>query len=363
MLAALTESLREGLTRIEISYYADTKLAQDQLLQPDYAVEMSSDLNIVRNALNSAVGLCYRVPFQRLMEVFQDKCKSKQLYIQQPHVCALIYAKNAKRGCYTGFYKDIPKTVPFDHEEFLQANALPGPKSIIQCLISNGRKNKVVKHIFYEKGASVGQIPGFSYDKYPVPEIPILGSWEGARISPTMRRNLEMAPIEPSKMVNMPTKFDETSERVRTASMKGFTCWCSTFGISRMEQLKDAPLRIKKMLQSNNLKHMILIHFAQINRKHPDMKQKEVPVYADEVEQAAMEISHQNSITLLKAFMDGLQYLDRGRALEAAAGDGRVSRDLLNDQFTAIDCFDMCYKSVRELETLQSKVLNIEKVD
>jgi len=117
------------------------------------------------------------------------------------------------------------------------------------------------------------------------------------------------------------------------------------------------------MLLNNNMRNRILIHLTQKLQKSPRIKQKEVQIYADEEEQSEMNLNHDNSITLLRAFMEGLKYLDRGRVLEAAAGDGRVSKDLLRDQFIAIDCFDMCYKSVKELESLQSKILNIERVD
>ena len=49
-------------------------------------------------------------------------------------MCALIYAKNAKSGTYTGVTKMIPKTKPFNVEEFLLANALPGPRSVVLIL-------------------------------------------------------------------------------------------------------------------------------------------------------------------------------------------------------------------------------------
>ena len=41
-----------------------------------------------------------------------------------------------------------------------------------------------------------------------------------------------------------------------------------------------------------------------------------------------------------------LEYLDRSRALEVAAGDGRVTKDVLKDLFMAVDCFDVNYDAV-----------------
>ena len=51
------------------------------------------------------------------------------------------------------------------------------------------------------------------------------------------------------------------------------------------------------------------------------------------------------------------------RALEVAAGDGQASRDLLQDYFQAIDCFDQCPNAVHKLEALQERIHKIEKVD
>ena len=47
----------------------------------------------------------------------------------------MIYARNDKRGCYTGFYSNIWKTKQFDRKQFLLTHSLPGPDSIVHCYI------------------------------------------------------------------------------------------------------------------------------------------------------------------------------------------------------------------------------------
>ena len=74
-----------------------------------------------------------------LLEQFQLEAKKHQLFIQMPLTAALIYAKNDKKGSYCGFFKDIPLNTHFEYKDFLAAQALPGPDSVVHChLYLNG---------------------------------------------------------------------------------------------------------------------------------------------------------------------------------------------------------------------------------
>lgn len=53
-----------------------------------------------------------------------------------------------------------------------------------------------------------------------------------------------------------------------------------------------------------------------------------------------MEECHKSSLALIRRFLDELDYLGRGRALDVAAGDGRVAMDILRRRFEKVDCFD-----------------------
>ena len=54
--------------------------------------------------LTETVGIGFRLSMFELLQAFTEVAKSAQLFIQQPSVAALIYAANAKPGCFTGFY-------------------------------------------------------------------------------------------------------------------------------------------------------------------------------------------------------------------------------------------------------------------
>ena len=155
MLKAFTETLQTGLSRIEISYYTDSHLAEDQLLADRFAQRTVDDLDKVQRALNSLSGICYRVPLLSLLGIFSDTVKVRQLYIEQPLVCALVYARNDKRGNYTGFFHNIWKTKQFDRGRFILAHVLPGPNSLVHCFIDSQGDSKQASSQVYRKDVSV----------------------------------------------------------------------------------------------------------------------------------------------------------------------------------------------------------------
>jgi len=77
MLRALKETMAEGLSRIEISYYAESQDAEDELLVFEFPERAHNDLNDVLEALNSVSGLCYRVSLLNLLQTFQGQAKRR----------------------------------------------------------------------------------------------------------------------------------------------------------------------------------------------------------------------------------------------------------------------------------------------
>ena len=82
ILKAIKATLNEGLSRIEISYYAKTKEVESKLLTDEMAFKMKEELNIVFNTLNQLSGICYRVPLIKFFNTFEENCKYRQLYIE-----------------------------------------------------------------------------------------------------------------------------------------------------------------------------------------------------------------------------------------------------------------------------------------
>ena len=89
-----------------------------------------------------------------------------------PNTAAIVYAKNSKKGSYTGFFHDIKKSERFDHQKFLAKHALAGPKSRIRCLIMPLGLNGNIMRCSYMKETDVCQIPNFSYSYKEMADLP-----------------------------------------------------------------------------------------------------------------------------------------------------------------------------------------------
>ena len=59
-----------------------------------------------------------------------------------------------------------------------------------------------------------------------------------------------------------------------------------------------------------------------------------------------MEKCHEPCVAFMKKFLGRFWYRKLGRALEAACGDGRVTKDLLLDEYSVVDLFDLCPKAI-----------------
>ena len=58
-----------------------------------------------------------------------------QLLIVEPTLVAMIYASNAKPGCFTGFLQVRTPGVYFDIMPFVAAHAVSGPNSFVTCIL------------------------------------------------------------------------------------------------------------------------------------------------------------------------------------------------------------------------------------
>lgn len=75
----------------------------------------------------------------------------------------MVYAKNEKKGSYCGFFHNISQTHTFDHVDFIAANALPGPDSLIHCTLQKQGKYGNTEYCSYLKTTRLAQLPGLAY--------------------------------------------------------------------------------------------------------------------------------------------------------------------------------------------------------
>ena len=132
-----------------------------------------------------------------MLETFQEQAKGRQLYIEQPDVCALVFARNDKRSSFTGFFKNIWKNTYLNTKEFLLAHALPGPNAKINCILQKKGSAQRVERCLYVKEVQVCQIPAFTYSHQPIPEINVMKSWAEAPIEKMFLESWELEKRDP----------------------------------------------------------------------------------------------------------------------------------------------------------------------
>ena len=121
--------------RIEISYHANDLAAEQKFFDPNFERDAKKDIDWTKFHLDQYSKLVFKVNLRELLEAFEEGAKPRQLFVLQPNMCTLIYAKNPKQSNYTGFLYNIPAKTSFDYEKFLLKHALPGPGSNIHCIL------------------------------------------------------------------------------------------------------------------------------------------------------------------------------------------------------------------------------------
>ena len=71
MSEALRQTVLKGLSRVEITYNADSVESQQLLLSEVFLDAATLDLDRAQKAVNRVQGLCWDIPFLELYEKFQ----------------------------------------------------------------------------------------------------------------------------------------------------------------------------------------------------------------------------------------------------------------------------------------------------
>ena len=72
----LQEAVQKGLSRIEISYYAQSVEAEAEFFKSNFTDRAYKDIIKVLNALNTIRGTGYQVPMRHFLQTFQDNCRN-----------------------------------------------------------------------------------------------------------------------------------------------------------------------------------------------------------------------------------------------------------------------------------------------
>ena len=103
----------------------------------------------------------------------------------------MIYAKNAKPGTYCGSFHDIDPKQTFSVEDFLKKHSLPGPDSIVNCVLMPQGPFGTRELRIFNKSSSICQIPGLRYKDEEVASIPRPESWIGQDFRDSILRSID----------------------------------------------------------------------------------------------------------------------------------------------------------------------------
>ena len=154
-------------------------------------------------------------------------------------------------------------------------------------------------------------------------------------------------------------------QRARVSNVQEFEGWAKGFYQGAPDadfaQLgsRAMPKRMKKLLAKAvpGERKAIAKVIRACGKKGP--ADQKIRRYADRKEAREMDENSPRCLVRLEGFLQALGYArsksPAGRALEVAAGDGRVTRDLLVHYFGKIDCFDQDMGAVKKLEKLQRR--------
>ena len=91
----------------------------------------------------------------------------------------MVYASNSKHSSYTGFFKNRPKGKYFAWLDLLITQSLPGPNSVIVMVVQPHGPNGITRWYALEKNQAISQIPGLTYSRHLVADLPRPTTWNG----------------------------------------------------------------------------------------------------------------------------------------------------------------------------------------
>jgi len=98
------------------------------------------------------------------------------------------------------------------------------------------------------------------------------------------------------------------------------------------------------------------------NDHYQDYVRVETRVYADEEEQAAIELCHEKCVDVLDDFVRAIGYRGYVRALDVAGGDGRMTSSKVMKPYNHVDFFDQCPVAIKKAVNVMRLMKNGGKI-
>ena len=95
----------------------------------------------------------------------------------------MIYAVNAKPGCFTGFCQVQDPKRKFDSLNFVASHGIPGPNAVVTCIVQQYSNAGPTQYRVIEKQTALSQIPGLRYGTHALANLPRPPTWDDSPLS------------------------------------------------------------------------------------------------------------------------------------------------------------------------------------
>ena len=199
-------------------------------------------------------GLAWVIPINDLFRAFINVARTSQLLVVQPTIAAMIYAKNLKTGCYTGFWQVSPPSRNFNYLDFIAAQALPGPGSIINCIIQPHGPGGPTRFLTLEKQTSLSQIPGLRYSFEALANIPKPVTWEEQALTPASLQSIKLKTIGTDVYDPLIPEFQDSFINQMDKKLLPFFKFCEGREVSTTAAILVSPPEVQKLLEDHQLR-------------------------------------------------------------------------------------------------------------
>ena len=177
-----------------------------------------------------------------------------------PNAAALVYAMNDKPGCFCGFFKDISLTNTFDHEQFLAANALPGPDSLTRCLLYPSGLEGGSAPFTLQKDSEVSQIPGLAYGMETVATLPRPKQWHDRVMGGAVLQAVKLRRVGEVEVNEAGDAELQHRASTKNPTWSAFTQYCTEQETVQLSELEQGPPWLQKMLKDEQWRTKVVKH-------------------------------------------------------------------------------------------------------
>ena len=226
--------------------------------------------------------------------------------------------------------------------------ALPGPESIITCIIQPHGPSGANRYVTVKKQSKLSQIPGLQYRTEMIASLPRSSFWEVRKLTPEQMGRLDVATV--FSAVHDPRKLESEDEILESMNIQLYPLhkYCEDRDVVSTRELRAAPQEVQKFLNHPIALPQILKYIKWRQEITEKRRAAAIQIYADEEEQQAMEQCHDRSVEVLKDFLSTIPGRSLLRALDCAGGDGRLSTSFLMKTYQCVDLFDQCPVAVKK---------------